>query len=274
MQIRNNAMLDRIALKAGLPIPPPGPDPGDSIDALRERLLARRAQATSKAAPAEPAAPAQPKSIAEPAGLEAAIPEAAILVSQTEPSASTRAEINRRNALLSTGPRSPEGKVASSRNSLKHGLAASLLIIPGEDLTGFKALLNAFLEEHQPATTTEEVLVTEMAQSHWLTQRAIRLQNDCFTGAVVDDKRLALFLRYQTTHQRAFYKALSNLLALKKASLKTAAGFVSRKTSVPEPGNSFASQKLPTPEPASGFVSHTASQPDLHTHMAGQNSRL
>ncbi|MGA8027020.1 MAG: hypothetical protein WB992_07730 [Bryobacteraceae bacterium] len=35
-----------------------------------------------------------------------------------------RAEINRQNAQHSTGPRSADGKTASSHNSLKHGLAS------------------------------------------------------------------------------------------------------------------------------------------------------
>lgn len=275
MQIRNNAMLDRIALKAGQPIPSPGPDPGDSIAALRERLLARRAQILNAAAPDPTAAPA-PTAIAEPEAIaELKAPAEPIgFVSQPEPANSTRADRNRRNAQLSTGPRSREGKLASSRNSLKHGLASSLPIIPGEDLNDFETLLNNLLEEHQPATATEELLIKEMAQSHWLAQRAIRLQNDCFAGAVVDDKRLALYLRYQTTHQRAFYKALSSMLAAKKTRLKTAAGFVSQKASFPEPASGFVPQKGPVPEVPGRFVSHAASKTDLHTHMLGQNLGL
>ena len=43
-----------------------------------------------------------------------------------------------------------------------------------------------------------------MAQSYWLEQRAIRLHNDCFTAEGIDERRLSLFLRYQTTYNRAF----------------------------------------------------------------------
>jgi hypothetical protein len=66
-------------------------------------------------------------------------------------------------------PRTPEGKLASSRNSLKHGLACAQLIIPGEDPTAFDALLADLLDEHQPANPTEQLLVQEIAQSYWLT---------------------------------------------------------------------------------------------------------
>ncbi len=156
----------------------------------------------------------------------------------------TRTEINRANAQHSTGPRTAEGKLASSRNSLKHGLASAQLIIPSEDAADFEALLAGLLDEHQPASSTEELLVREMAQSWWLTQRALRLQNDCFTENGVDEKRLSLFLRYQTTHERAFHKALNTLIRLKKDRSR---GFVSqtRAKTAPEPG--FVLQKAAAP---------------------------
>ena len=42
-------------------------------------------------------------------------------------------EANRRNALLSSGPKTAEGKEASRRNALKHGLTGEGVVIPGED---------------------------------------------------------------------------------------------------------------------------------------------
>ncbi|MGA8030111.1 MAG: hypothetical protein WB992_23435 [Bryobacteraceae bacterium] len=156
-------------------------------------------------------------------------------VSQTTPEPSKRTEINRANSQHSTGPRTEDGSLdeaahfsepktqtrRSSRNSMKHGLASGQIVIPGEDPAAFEALLHELLEEHQPASPTEDLLVKQMAQSYWLTQRALRLQNECFTENGLDEKRLALFLRYQTTHDRAFHKALSTLLRLRS-------GFVSQ----------------------------------------------
>jgi hypothetical protein len=139
-----------------------------------------------------------------------------------------RAEINRANAQLSTGPSTLKGKMTSSRNSLKHGLASGTLIIPGENPAELDSLLGDLLEEHQPATQTEEILVQEMAQSWWLEQRAIRFQNECFITDGINEKRLSLFLRYQTTHARAFHKALAALLRLQKERRKLEYGFVSQ----------------------------------------------
>lgn len=145
-----------------------------------------------------------------------------------------RAEINRANAQHSTGPRTESGKLASSRNSLKHGLASGELIISGEDPAAYEALLEDLLAEHQPVNPTEELLVEQMAQSWWLAQRALRLQNECFTSSGIDEKRLALFLRYQTGHDRAFHKALNSLLRLQKERRKNPVGFVSQNTEKPK----------------------------------------
>src|SRR5205823_10332204 len=136
-------------------------------------------------------------------------------------------------------PRTPNGKLASSRNSLKHGLASGELIIPGEDRAAFEALVHDLIKEHDHANETEELLVTEMAQSWWLVQRALRLQNDCFSENGIDEKRLSLFLRYQTTHERTFHKALSTLIRLKQGRAREQA--VSKLGFVSQTGHSFES---------------------------------
>ena len=44
-----------------------------------------------------------------------------------------KAQANRRNALKSTGPKTPEGKTAVRLNALKHGLLSRETLLPGED---------------------------------------------------------------------------------------------------------------------------------------------
>ncbi len=57
----------------------------------------------------------------------------------------------------------------------------------------------------------------------------MRLQDDCFTANGVDEKRLSLFLRYQTTNDRAFHKSLNDLLKLRAEKRRAQIGFESQK---------------------------------------------
>src|ERR1035437_1761906 len=61
-------------------------------------------------------------------------------------SSEKRTEANRQNAKKSTGPRTAEGKAASARNALKHGLTAEkFAVIPGEDPEAYFSDLQAWL---------------------------------------------------------------------------------------------------------------------------------
>jgi hypothetical protein len=158
----------------------------------------------------------------------------------------------------STGPRSPEGKQNSSGNSLQHGLASGRVIVPGEDPAAFDKLLADLTQQHQPANPTEELLVLEMAQSWWLAQRAIQYQNHLFIPGNFDDKRLALFLRYQTTHERAFHRALNTLTQFQKDRRREAQEFVSQK---PQPAAKSVRQSAPEPTAIGQFVSQNHPEP-------------
>ncbi len=71
-----------------------------------------------------------------------------------------------------------------------------------------------------------------MAQSHWLTLRSQRLQDTCIdpeTGAVTDEKKFSLYMRYQTTHKRAFHKSLNDLTKLRGEKRKAELGFEAQK---------------------------------------------
>jgi hypothetical protein len=63
-----------------------------------------------------------------------------------------------------------------------------------------------------------------MAESHWLSNRPQNLQATCFdetTGQIADPPLFSLYLRYQTTHTRAFHKSLNDLLKLRAERRKT-----------------------------------------------------
>jgi hypothetical protein len=78
-------------------------------------------------------------------------------------SVSKRVEANRRNATRSTGPRTACGKSRVRLNALKHGLTATIPVIPGEDPETLKARASAWKIELDPQSDIEEYLVERIA---------------------------------------------------------------------------------------------------------------
>ena len=76
-------------------------------------------------------------------------------------------EANRRNALKSTGPRTPEGKAVSCLNALRHGLRSRAVVLPDENREEYDQLCNDLETEWQPQSRTEQFYVEQMAVSQW-----------------------------------------------------------------------------------------------------------
>jgi hypothetical protein len=148
-------------------------------------------------------------------------------------STQAQAAANRANAELSTGPRTEVGKAVSSCNRITHGLACdrtALSLLPHESAEAYSELLLEFQREHRPETHTEKLLVERMARHHWLRDRAEWLETGCFQeDGSLDEKRLALYMRYRTSHERAFHKCLAELLKLRNEKRKAEIGFESQK---------------------------------------------
>src|SRR5262245_46001496 len=75
-------------------------------------------------------------------------------------------EAARRNALRSTGPRTPEGKRESSKNSYRHGMAGRGAVLPDEERQAIAERCQDWSRDFRPATEFqrwkyEEVIVTE-----------------------------------------------------------------------------------------------------------------
>ena len=151
---------------------------------------------------------------------------------------------NRENAQHSTGPKSADGKIRICLNAFRHGLAGAFIILPDEVREDFDELHEGLRAEHQPETPTEILLIESMAQHYWLKQRALRLQTFCFDDdGNCDEKSLGLYMRYQTTHDRAFYKALNTLLKLRADKKKSEIGFVSQQRQTEEHARKQAAEK-------------------------------
>jgi hypothetical protein len=144
---------------------------------------------------------------------------------------------NRANAQKSTGPRSPEGKSASSRNSLKSGIYTQSLIIRGEDPAELKTLRDNFYEVHCPQAADERALVDTLISNEWTLRRlrkcAAQIWESAFAlsdelrdlrqptilaDAFADNQQNFLNLqRPINAAERAFHRALLDLQRLKKS---------------------------------------------------------
>jgi hypothetical protein len=93
---------------------------------------------------------------------------------------------NRENAKKSTGPRTAEGKTASSRNGLKHGLAANKHILPDQDPNEFLALLQDLRNTFRPVGEGEERLVLRIAANQWRLDRAFPIEAGIYRDRFLD----------------------------------------------------------------------------------------
>ena len=196
--------------------------------AHKDRKLARQAGFPAhQPAPQPPTS--EPTPVTPPVVAPAEPPKPANPISQAQLIA------NLANAQLSCGPKSEAGRAISSQNRTSHGLArhnGTFVLLPTEDPNGFQALKAALAEEHCPQSATESILINYMAESHWLANRAQTLQNTCLhpaTGQILDAPMFSLYLRYQTTHTRAFHKCLNDLVKLRSERRRTENGFEAQK---------------------------------------------
>jgi hypothetical protein len=89
-------------------------------------------------------------------------------------------EANRRNARLSTGPVTEEGKKISRRNAVRHGLTAETVITALEDTEDYAAFEMAVTADYDPQTAVERELVLRLASLLWRLRRANAIEAGLF----------------------------------------------------------------------------------------------
>ena len=126
---------------------------------------------------------------------------------------------NRQNAQLSTGPRSPEGKRASSQNAVRHGLCSATLHVAPHDQAEFAAFESARRLAHTPIGATEEDWFRQLLHSAWtlhkLSLAEAKVNSD--PDAFLDPQKFSLIERYQRyrqSHQRSYERAFRQLQLL------------------------------------------------------------
>jgi hypothetical protein len=89
-------------------------------------------------------------------------------------------QANRRNALKSTGPNTPEGKQQSRRNAVRHGLTAETVIDALEDAEDYKAFEAAIIADYDAQSAVERELVLRLASLLWRLRRATTMETGLF----------------------------------------------------------------------------------------------
>jgi hypothetical protein len=99
-------------------------------------------------------------------------------------------EANRRNALKSTGPTTPEGKERSRRNALRHGLTAETVIAALEDAEDYQAFEAAVTSDYDAESAVERELVLRLASVLWRLRRATGIETALFESVTAEPGKL------------------------------------------------------------------------------------
>jgi hypothetical protein len=140
-----------------------------------------------------------------------------------------RALTNQQNAQLSTGPRTEEGKAASSQNAVTHGLVGGSPVLAHEDRGAYERLRSALQAEFAPAGEHQMFLVAQMVDARWRLERIQRLEAAYFdlcldaemegaaehrivrTLMARKSDPLAIFRRHETALERTYHRCVKEL---------------------------------------------------------------
>ena len=132
---------------------------------------------------------------------------------------------NRENSESSTGPRTPEGKAASSSNAKTHGFNAADPVLPNEDRSEFNELRERYNSELAPKTVHEEFLVGQMSGARWKLNRlesmevamfaALENPSEAFTNKETAGS-FARLDRYRASLERTYHRCARELRAASK----------------------------------------------------------
>ena len=151
------------------------------------------------------------------------------------PTSDKQIAANRANSKKSTGANTETGHRNSARNSTRHGILSSVILLEGESRERFAALVNSLHTEYQPENSTEVQYIQKAAVALWRQMRTwavetagvsheMKLQAESVTHenaatramlayrSLADNSRhLELMSRYEHRFDREHYRALEAL---------------------------------------------------------------
>jgi len=167
---------------------------------------------------------------------------------------------NKRNASLPRGPLSETAAAAIRENAQKHGLTAKHVVLRHESYTDYQELRASIVMEYQPATPQEQRLADQIAQNYWRLLRCRRVETATFenrldtlkdrlkidpASPIDDDQGVSICMsndardfdtirRYETTIERAWYRAIRELRTMQAQRRKEDTQICTNKPSVEE----------------------------------------
>jgi hypothetical protein len=130
---------------------------------------------------------------------------------------------NRANAQKSTGPRTVEGKSASSMNALKHGANSASRLLPGEDPAQYERLVSEYNRDIRPDGALEQFQVDTLIRADWQRRRLQRIEADLYRQLLaegVDPEQLDVSLLRDSPTGKLLLKIWGQIAANERAHLR------------------------------------------------------
>lgn len=136
---------------------------------------------------------------------------------------------NRRNAKLSTGPKTEEGKGAVAQNALKHGVFSRQILLEGESKKDFENLAAELYDHFRPHGFLERLFWERALAAAWRLSRVTQMESMLinhaekkpFANAGIievlggyEGNELTLLLRYEICLEKILFRSLSELRML------------------------------------------------------------
>ena len=139
------------------------------------------------------------------------------------------------NARKSRGPKTDAGKLkckTAAAGQIKHGMLAQTVVLNGESQSRFTSILHGFIAAHGPITEPEHAVIHKMVVAYWRQMRTWSVQQTDFNLELARQdpalpipiraalasrelKEAHIAIRYETTYDRQFSRALRDLVQLK-----------------------------------------------------------
>lgn len=136
---------------------------------------------------------------------------------------------NQKNALKSTGPKTPEGKATVSLNAMKHGLLTKQVLLSDEKESELIEFAKPLRQQLHPLGETENLLAERIIANAWRLRRILKIEVEilneertdflgesvslgmAFTRACNGADVFSKISRYEAMVERSLYKAVQEL---------------------------------------------------------------